>query len=100
MNPTKEAVTVTLDPGFGRLKRKQDPATNDGSPATSVICCQARDGIILCRQLGQLNSGEQPLSDKEYLSAVLSAGVDPIRRYRGAVQGEYPCPRGWTGQVP
>ena len=79
VNPTKEAVTVTLDPGFCRLKGKQDPATNDGSPATSRLL-PARDGIILYRQSGQRSSGGGPLSDKEYLSAVLS---QELTRYAG-----------------
>jgi Hypothetical glycosyl hydrolase family 15 len=49
VNPTKQAVAVTLDCGFCRLKGKQDPVTNDGNAATSVML-QARDGIIFRRQ--------------------------------------------------
>ena len=49
VNPTKQAVAVTLDRGFCRLKGKQDPVTNDGNPATSVLL-QARDGIVLRRE--------------------------------------------------
>jgi hypothetical protein len=79
VNPAKEAVTLTLDPGFCRLKGKQDPATNDGSPATSIML-PARDGIILSRQLGQHNSGRQPLSEKEHLSAILP---QELIRYAG-----------------
>jgi hypothetical protein len=79
VNPAKEAVTLTLDPGFCRLKEKQDPATNDGSPATSIML-PARDGIILSRQLGQHNSGRQPLSEKEHLSAILP---QELIRYAG-----------------
>ena len=79
VNPTKEAVTLTLDPGFCRLKGKQDPATNDGSPPTSILL-PARDAIILCRQSSQQHSGGQPLSEKEYLSAVLP---QELIRYAG-----------------
>jgi hypothetical protein len=50
VNPTKQAVTVMLDLGFCRLNGKQDPVTNDGKPASSVLL-HARDGIILRRQL-------------------------------------------------
>jgi hypothetical protein len=49
VNPAKQAVTVTLEPGFSRLQGKQDAATNDGQPVTSVTL-QAKDGIILRRQ--------------------------------------------------
>jgi hypothetical protein len=51
-------------PSFPRLmgmnigaKGKQDPAISDDSPASSIVL-PARDGIILCRQLGQHNYGE------------------------------------------
>ncbi len=49
VNPTKQAVAVTLDRGFCRLEWKQDPATNDGKPAASSML-QATDGIVLRRQ--------------------------------------------------
>ena len=48
VNPTQQAVTVTLEAGFRRLLGKQDSAVNNGSPAASVTL-EAKDGIILCR---------------------------------------------------
>jgi hypothetical protein len=48
VNPTRQPVTVALEPGFRRLPGKQDPAINDGAPALSVTL-QAKDGIILRR---------------------------------------------------
>lgn len=49
VNPTKEPVTVTLEPSFRRLSGHQDSSVNDGSPASSVTL-PAQDGIILRRQ--------------------------------------------------
>lgn len=46
VNPTKQAVTVTLEPGFQRLSGKQDTALNNGTPATNITL-ESKDGIIL-----------------------------------------------------
>ena len=48
VNPTKQPVTVALEPGLRRLLGKQDSTINNGSPAASVTLA-AKDGIILCR---------------------------------------------------
>jgi len=49
VNPTPQAVTVALEPGFARLQGTQAPAVNDGSPAAAVTL-PAKDGTILRRQ--------------------------------------------------
>ncbi len=46
VNPTKQPVTVALEPGFRRLSGHQDSTINNGSPAVSVIL-EPKDGIIL-----------------------------------------------------
>jgi hypothetical protein len=48
VNPTKQPVTVELEPGFVRLRGTQAPAVNHGNPASSVTL-EAKDGIILRR---------------------------------------------------
>ena len=49
VNPTKQPVTVTLEPGLRRLSGRQDSTVNNGNAADDVIL-QPKDGIILCRQ--------------------------------------------------
>lgn len=48
VNPTDETVTVTLEPGFRKIRGRQDPKTNDGEAATQVTLAK-KDGIILVR---------------------------------------------------
>lgn len=48
-NNNGNPVTVTLEPGYKRFSGTQDPATNNGQPATTVTL-QARDGLILIKQ--------------------------------------------------
>lgn len=48
VNPTESAVTVTLEPGFHRLRGKQAPQVNDGQPAGRITLA-AKDGIVLVR---------------------------------------------------
>jgi len=50
VNPTMFAKTVKLEPGLRRLVGNQDPAINDGSPA-SLVTLASKDGIVLLRQL-------------------------------------------------
>jgi hypothetical protein len=48
VNPSKQPVTIELEPGFVRLKSAQAPTVNNGNPATSVLL-EPKDGIILRR---------------------------------------------------
>lgn len=48
VNPTKEAVTVSLGGSYQRLKGQQDPLTNSGETVQSVKLA-GEDGIILMR---------------------------------------------------
>ena len=50
VNPTMFAKTVKLEPGLRRLVGNQDPAINDGSPA-SLMTLAPKDGIVLLRQV-------------------------------------------------
>jgi hypothetical protein len=50
VNPTMFAKTVKLEPGLRRLVGNQDPAINDGSPA-SLVTLAPKDGIVLLRQV-------------------------------------------------
>ncbi len=49
VNPTEAPVTVTVEPGFRRLRGTQAPAVNDGQPAGRITLA-AKDGIILVRE--------------------------------------------------
>ena len=49
VNPTKQSVTVALEPGIRRLPGKQAPTVNTGDPVTAVTL-EAKDGIVLQRQ--------------------------------------------------
>lgn len=46
VNPTKEPVTVTLDPGFCRLRGHQASDVNNGEAAITIML-EPKDGIIL-----------------------------------------------------
>jgi hypothetical protein len=48
VNPGPSARTVTLEPGWRRMRGKQAPAVNDGSKATELTLGPA-DGILLVR---------------------------------------------------
>lgn len=49
VNPTKQLVTVTLDPGFQRLTGTQDARVNNGTPVTTITIA-SKDGLILKRK--------------------------------------------------
>lgn len=46
VNPTKEPATITLEPGFRRLRGQQAPDVNNGDAVTSLTL-NPKDGIIL-----------------------------------------------------
>ena len=49
VNPTEEPVTITLDPGFSRLRGHQASDVNHGEVATTIML-ESKDGIILQKQ--------------------------------------------------
>ncbi len=46
VNPAKEPVTITLEPGCRRLRGQQDPGMNNGDTVNSLTL-NPKDGIIL-----------------------------------------------------
>jgi hypothetical protein len=48
VNPTKEPITISLEPGFRRLRGQQAPEVNTGELVTSLTL-NPKDGIILQR---------------------------------------------------
>jgi hypothetical protein len=48
VNPTKDPVTIELEPGFVRLRGAQAPAVNTGAPVNSLTL-ESKDGLILRR---------------------------------------------------
>jgi hypothetical protein len=50
VNPTKDTITITLEPGFHRLRGPQAPDVNNGEAVTKLTL-SPKDGIILQSQL-------------------------------------------------
>lgn len=49
VNPTQSSRTVTVGPGFMRIKGKQAPAVNNGK-SVGTVTLGSRDGLVLVRQ--------------------------------------------------